>query len=257
MYEYFDLRIVRPMKQKSEIETQEIASGYYEEKRYREPHSRYYHDWWTSRLLSLVDVRGRILDNGCGTGILFQTLPESRYDIIGLDISAGMLRHARSRARRLVLGDGQNLPFPDGSFDLVIARSLLHHLPYPLIGLREMARILKKGGEMVAADTNSSLVSALPRLLAKRTRHFSEHHKNFTAAEIVEMAREVFAVDKIRFFGYLAYPLGFPDIMNLGRLVPRPLAVTKALTGLDEIISSIPLIRTQSWGIMIKGTRRD
>jgi len=243
------------MTERSEIETQDFASGLYEEKRYREPHSKYYHDWWIGRLLSLVSLRGKILDNGCGTGILFQTLPESRFDIIGLDISAGMLRHAQKRARRLVLGDSRNLPFPDGGFDLVIARSLLHHLPDPQGGIHEMARILKTGGEIVVADTNSSLLSALPRLLAKKTRHFSDDHKNFTAARVVEMIRAAFTVDKICFFGYLAYPMGFPDIVNLGKLVPRPLAVTMALTKLDMIISGIPLIRTQSWGIMIKGTK--
>jgi SAM-dependent methyltransferase len=220
------------MKQKSEIETQELASGYYEEKRYREDHSRYYHDWWTSKLLSLVDVRGRVLDNGCGTGILFQALPDAPCTLYGLDISRGMLTYARPRSRRLV-----------------------HHLPDPGRGIREIARILKPGGQVAVVDTNASLLSALPRRLARRSDHFSDDHKNMSARLLADMIREFFTVDAVYHFGYLAYPLGFPDILDIARFIPRPLEVTKMLTKLDALISTIPLLRTQSWGIMIKGTR--
>lgn len=243
------------MKQKSEIQTQELASGYYEEKRYREDHSRYYHDWWTAKLLSLVDVRGRVLDNGCGTGILFQALPDAPCTLYGIDISKGMLTYARPRSRRLVLGDSQNLPFRSASFDLVVGRSLLHHLPDPGRGIREIARILKPGGQVAVVDTNASLLSALPRGLARRSDHFSDDHKNMSARGLADMIREFFTVDAVYHFGYLAYPLGFPDILDIARFIPRPLAVTKMLTKLDALISTIPLLRTQSWGVMIKGTR--
>lgn len=244
------------MNMRSEISTQDYVSAFYEEERYKKAYSRCYHDWWTKKLLSFVSVKGRILDNGCGTGILFETLSEKKFNIIGLDISSDMLRYAKQQADSLILGDSQDLPFGDESFNLVIGRSLLHHLPDPHRGIKEMARVLKRGGEMVVVDTNTSLLSALPRIIAKRSKHFSDEHKNMKADHLLKMTGDFFNVDKVYYFGYLAYPMAFPDIMDIGRYIPCPVAFTRLLTRLDSLVSSVPMIRTQSWGVMIKGTKK-
>jgi SAM-dependent methyltransferase len=244
------------MGRKSEISTQELAAGFYEGARYRAGHARWYHDWWTREMLSRVSVRGRVLDDGCGTGILLESIPAGTCTVVGIDISRAMLKHAGPKGGRLVLGDSQRLPFADGCFDLVIGRSLLHHLPDPALGISEMARVLRPGGEMIVVDTNASLLSLVPRALAGRSDHFSRDHKNLRAEKLVRTIRESFHVDDVVYFGYLAYPMGFPDIVDLGRVVPWPGAVTKILTRIDGWIARVPLLRTQSWGVMIKGTRR-
>jgi ubiquinone/menaquinone biosynthesis C-methylase UbiE len=240
---------------RSEIATQDHVAAFHEEKRYSKEYARYYHDWWTRKLLSFASPEGRILDNGCGTGILFEALPDRRYNIVGLDISARMLSYARQRAKNLVLGDSQELPFRNESYDLVVGRSLLHHLPDPYMGVKEMARVLKKGGKMVVVDTNASFLSALPRYFARRSEHFSDEHRNMQARHLVKMIGDFFHIDIVYYFGYLAYPIGFPDIIDIGGHIPRPVAITKILTKLDSLISSVPLVRTQSWGIMIKGKK--
>jgi len=243
------------MSNKTEASTQNYVSEFYEERRYQKTYSRCYHDWWNQKMLSLVSVAGRILDNGCGTGILFEYLLKGKA-AFGMDISPNMLKFAQQRWEKLILGDSQELPFKDGSFDLIVGRSLLHHLPKPRRGVAEMARVLRDEGEVVVADTNRSILSSIPRAIAKKGEHFSDDHQNLHRAQLVALLEEFFIIDHICHFGYFAYPLGFPDLIDLGKFLPYPVAVTKTLIKVDEWISKIPLIRTQSWGIIIKGTKK-
>ena len=238
---------------KEEIEVQDQVAVEYEQVRYQNEYAKRYHNWWTSLMLSQVSVDGRILDNGCGIGNLFEMVPADR--IVGLDLSTQMLKHAAKRSSRLVLGNSQQLPFKDNSFDLVFCRSLLHHLPQPELAVKEMYRILKPAGEVVLADTNTSLLSALPRMIAVRGRHFSHEHKNLNRRFLEKLLKPYFSIDKVLYFGYIAYPvLGFPDMASLFKFVPFKLFAAAAMMWLDKVISHIPLVRTQSWGILLKGT---
>ena len=243
------------MKNSTEIDTQNYVSGLYEEQRYKKPYSRIYHDWWTQEMLSLVSCRGCVLDNGCGTGILSEAISGKEIELIGFDISQKMLKQASKRIERLVLGDSQRLPFADGAFDLVVGRSLLHHLPDPAKGVAEIHRVLRGGGEMVVVDTNRSLISTIPRAVVKRGEHFSDDHKNMTLSQLFNVIDRYFDIDFVRYFGYLAYPFGFSDIVDMGKYIPFAASLTKALINLDELIARIPLINTQSWGVMIKSTK--
>ena len=206
-------------------------------------------------MLSFVSCKGRVLDNGCGTGILSEAMPREGIELIGLDISHNMLQHASKRIERLVLGDSQRLPFADGAFDLVVGRSLLHHLPDPAKGVAEISRVLCTGGEMVVVDTHKSLISAVPRAIAKKSKHFSDEHRNMSIADLTNIIRQHFQIDIIYYFGYLAYPIGFPDIADIGRYIPFAPRLTRKFIKVDEWISRIPWLRKQSWGVMIKSTK--
>ena len=104
----------------------------------------------------------RILDLGCGTGTLAiqvkQRQPDA--DVVGLDADPAMLSQAREKAGRagveLTLTEGMSneLPFEDGSFDRVLSTLFFHHLdPEPKRQTaREIARVLRKGGELHVAD---------------------------------------------------------------------------------------------------------
>jgi ubiquinone/menaquinone biosynthesis C-methylase UbiE len=247
--------MMRAISEKNEVDVQDFVADFHDQYRYRKDYSRYYYDYINNKMLSFVSVEGRILDNGCGTGILLETLGE-RGVVVGFDISFNMLKHARRGSDLIVLGDSQILPFQDGCFELVIGRSLLHHLPDPLKGVEEMARVLKTNGEMIVVDTNHSLLSAVPRHFAKKGKHFSDEHKNMRIKELTQIIEESFIVEHVYYFGYLAYPLSFPDIIDIGRYLPWPVKVTKLLTKLDSAISGLPIVRKQSWGVMIKGTKR-
>jgi ubiquinone/menaquinone biosynthesis C-methylase UbiE len=95
------------------------------------------------------------LDAGCGTG---RALPVLRHAVgtcgrvIGLDLTPEMLAEADRRGRRvvgdLVLGDVRRLPLPDGCVDATLSAGLLPHLPSPLLGLAELARVTRVGGRL-------------------------------------------------------------------------------------------------------------
>ena len=101
------------------------------------------------------------LDLGCGTGNLIAMILE-RYPashIVGIDPSAGMRQVSSERFRdrsevEIAAGDALNIPFPDGSFDIVVSSLALHHVPPDLKDscARELARALKPGGLLVHAD---------------------------------------------------------------------------------------------------------
>jgi ubiquinone/menaquinone biosynthesis C-methylase UbiE len=241
----------------SEVATQDHVSDYYELVRYQRPHARALHTASVQRMCELVRVGPMVLDNGCGNGFILETCAPSYPDsqFFGIDISKGMLGKAKRHGASLVHGDSCRLPFADGTFDTILARALLHHLPAPEKGVAEMIRVLKPGGELVVLDTNKTIISSLPRALANRGEHFDEAHKNFRASELCDILREHASVDRVEFMGYVAYPLmGFPDLFDFSKVLPMSL-VGDPLLWMDRKLSELPLIRRLGWGVVVKAHR--
>ena len=97
------------------------------------------------------------LELGCGTGSMWRgaTLPQG-CRLTLTDLSPGMLEEARRNTAHLpgtdfAQVDAQDIPFPDGSFDAVIANMMLYHVPDISTALREIRRVLKPGGTLYAA----------------------------------------------------------------------------------------------------------
>lgn len=95
---------------------------------------------------SVTDRRPRILDVGCGTGANLLML--SKYgEAEGVDVSEDALAFCRERGLDKVrLGAGEELPYEDGTFDLVTAFDVVEHMDDDLAGLSEMYRVLRPGG---------------------------------------------------------------------------------------------------------------
>jgi ubiquinone/menaquinone biosynthesis C-methylase UbiE len=106
-----------------------------------------------------VGAADRVLDVGCGPGIVTCAFAQRAASAVGVDLVPAMLEQARARAAQLgianvawVAGDLDPLPFADASFDLVVTRFVLHHVEDPASALREMGRVLSAGGTLVACD---------------------------------------------------------------------------------------------------------
>jgi SAM-dependent methyltransferase len=97
----------------------------------------------------------RVLEVGGGPGELAARIQEElRCHVTMLDISARMVELACARGVDARVGDVQALPFEDGSFDCAVAAWMLFHVPDVDRGLAELARVLRRGGRLVAV-TNS------------------------------------------------------------------------------------------------------
>ena len=93
----------------------------------------------------MVDGSTRILDIGCGSSRILQSLPQA----VGLDMQIRKLRWLRAPGRQLVQGSLSRLPFEDESFDAVICSEVIEHIPREEIDLTDMVRVLAPGGALV------------------------------------------------------------------------------------------------------------
>ena len=106
-------------------------------------------------LESLPAAPARVLLSGVGTGLDLPLLP-SQHSYTGVDLTSAMLRRAVPRAGSLdfcrVQGDAQCLPFSDHCFDHAILHLILAVVPNPLACLRETARVVAPGGNLLVFD---------------------------------------------------------------------------------------------------------
>ncbi len=106
---------------------------------------------WRRRLIA--DTRGRVLEVGCGTG---RNLPlyADGVDVVGSDLRLDLLLRARQRAPATVLvaASAEALPFRSRSFASVVSSLVFCSVPRPLVGLREIARVLESGGTLAMME---------------------------------------------------------------------------------------------------------
>ncbi|MHC1604857.1 MAG: class I SAM-dependent methyltransferase [Candidatus Methanofastidiosia archaeon] len=96
------------------------------------------------------DIGGRILDMGCGTGLLAEFLDRK---IWGVDCSIKMLKESKGRIFP-VWADALYLPFPDNVFDWVFSFTVLQNITCPHNAVCEMERVLKQDGKCIISHLN-------------------------------------------------------------------------------------------------------
>jgi 2-polyprenyl-3-methyl-5-hydroxy-6-metoxy-1,4-benzoquinol methylase len=102
---------------------------------------------------------GRVLDVGCGSGEWLATMRELGWAVDGLDFDANAVRIARQTGLNVRCGALEEQGYADGAFDAVTLNHVVEHLPDPIATLRECARVLKKGGNLVLATPNIASLS--------------------------------------------------------------------------------------------------
>jgi ubiquinone/menaquinone biosynthesis C-methylase UbiE len=104
------------------------------------------------RLLPPVPHGGKLLEVGCGTGHWSEYFTGKGFAVTGVDISERMIAVARQRnvtGGTFDVADAEQLPFPDGSFDVVAAITVLEFTADPARVISEMTRCVKKAGGML------------------------------------------------------------------------------------------------------------
>jgi dolichol-phosphate mannosyltransferase len=127
-----------------------VAAADYEDRAFDSliPLQRYWQRRRYRLVTGLVGDRRRTLDVGCGSSRILAGLPRSS---VGVDVSAGKLRHARRFGRTLVRASALALPFRDSAFDCVVGCELVELLPRGTALLGEISRVLAGEGRLVLA----------------------------------------------------------------------------------------------------------
>ncbi len=114
---------------------------------------------WLERLRAWSELGMlEVLDVGCGTGFLALLLAQLGHTVTGVDIASAMLDRAREKASaqgltvEFRLSDGDQLPFPDASFDLVVERHVIWTMPEPARALEDWLRVLRAGAHLVLVE---------------------------------------------------------------------------------------------------------
>ncbi|MBM4059789.1 MAG: class I SAM-dependent methyltransferase [Planctomycetes bacterium] len=186
------------------------------------------HFWFVSRRRIFFDVLDRllpppgpgrrVLEIGCGAGGMLG--PLQRYgEVAGLDIDHEYVAHCRGRGfARVLCGSGYELPFQDGTFDLVCLFDTIEHIPDDEQALREVRRVLRPGGSVFVS------VPAYQWLWSQNDRT-AHHCRRYTARRMRRLLRHAgFVPTKTSYFNSLLLPLIVPSVLwqkvldRLGRL---------------------------------------
>ena len=138
------------------------------------------------QLVRRFAVKGApILDAGCGTGLNLRHLPPGS---VGLDINPRnvALLTRRLPQHRIVEGNVEAMPFPDESFGTVVCTEVLEHVPDAAAALREIRRVLRKGGVLVGSVPALSAIWRL-RFLSSTCPHSEPFHNQYRPAEVRTM----------------------------------------------------------------------
>lgn len=107
----------------------------------------------------------KVLDIGCGAGLLCNPLALAGHDVFGIDLSPSSLKEAlkkdTTQSVQYLVAPAEKLPFSDGSFDVVCALDLLEHVESPSIVIAEASRVLKPGGLFFFHTFNRNFLSWL------------------------------------------------------------------------------------------------
>jgi len=183
-----------------------------------------------------VDVAKKVLEFGCGTGLLSREISSSCRELIAIDISDEFLETAKARSSQpnivYLKIDAQDTHFENNSFDAVIGNSVLHHLDMEK-SLREVFRLLKPGGNMVFAEPNM----LNPQIIIQKNIPFIKKIMGDSPGEtaIIKFRLEA-QLRKLNFKKILITPFDF-----LHPYTPKPLI--KTVSRLSEYLEKMPILR--------------
>lgn len=183
----------------------------------------------------------RVLDVGCGTGVVARLAAGqvgTGASVVGLDIHPGMLAVAAAATPPGTSitwreGNAESLPFPEGSFDVVLCQMSLQFVTGKLDALREMRRVLAPGGRALACvpGPRPPLFGILATALAS---HFGPQPAAF--------ADRVFSMHDVDELAELMRSAGFMDVAVAAK--PRALRLPAPADFLWQYIASTPLAET-------------
>ncbi len=181
----------------------------------------------------------RLLEAGCGTGLVLNRLAPFAASAVGVDLSLGMLRHAAKRSLPVVQGSVCDLPFKNESFDVVCSFKVLAHVEQIEQAMRELTRVLRPGGFLLTEFYNPLSLRYLIKRLKQPTVISGDIHDEavFTRYD---------SLGKMQ--SYLPAEMRFEDVFGIRVVTPFSAVhswpwVGLVLRSVERKAAVLPLIR--------------
>jgi 2-polyprenyl-3-methyl-5-hydroxy-6-metoxy-1,4-benzoquinol methylase len=170
-----------------------------------------------------LDAGARVLDVGCGRGVLLGSLADRGFEVYGTEISAEAVRGADPRAKIRIAAKLEDAEFESASFDQIIIWHVFEHVSDPRATVAEMARILKPGGRLVIAVPNFESAQARWSGAAWFHLDLPRHLFQFPASALRRLlTQEGFEVISEHHFSLRQNPFGWvQSVLNHFARLPR------------------------------------
>lgn len=207
-------------------------------------------DLTTEKVIECVRRGGSGLEIGCSTGWTIENLfKEGRFEAHGIDISSAAIHAAEERFAdqpqkpTFSVMDANHLQYPDGSFDFVFGRGVIHHLELPQ-SLKESRRVLRPGGRFVFMEPLGT--NPFIEWYRRRTPEDRSPDETPLTAEHLAQLREVFDKVSLTYFGFLSLA-GVP----LRRWPGLQKLVVGVGSAIDRLIFKLPGAWRLAWYVVI------
>jgi ubiquinone/menaquinone biosynthesis C-methylase UbiE len=149
-------------------------SGWYERERHL-PYHRMLDDLEVE-IVEKYAQNKQVLEVGCGTGLILHRVAQFARDARGIDLSGGMLEKAADRGLAVAQASATELPIATASVDVAYSFKVLAHIPDIQGAMREMARVVRPGGYVIAEFYNARSIRRLVKALKPPTAVSHQTH---------------------------------------------------------------------------------
>jgi ubiquinone/menaquinone biosynthesis C-methylase UbiE len=209
-------------------------------------------------MLGAVTPGAALIDVGCGVGMLGRLYPQ--LGLVGVDASFPLLRQAKNGYSLRLECTAARLPFPDASFDGVLAINMLHHVLEPAATTAEFARVLKPGGVLVAVDPREvGVVELAKKVLRRGDAAYADSHRAFSKDEYADLLRAggALRLEELRPFGLLALLGGGGlDALGWSKRLPHPARALRALDRADGALARVPALARAGLNLAARARKR-
>lgn len=221
-------------------------AGWYERHR-----GRGYHQMIDDLEVDLVERYGtgaRVLEVGCGTGLILDRVAQFAAYAAGLDLSSGMLSRAVERGLDVLQGSATALPYADDSFDVTYSFKVLPHVEDIETAMSEMSRVTRPGGHVLAEFYNPRSLRYLVKVLKPPSAISNQTSDEavYTRYDSVDDVRdylppelELVGVRGIRIVTPVSFLHSVPGLSGVIRAAERLLADAPVARGLGGFLVAV------------------